>query len=86
MVGVKRGREREAVKDEDLYGGSTDEAEDMETDAVGEEVRRLVLCTMQVGVGDMCMTWNYQLASNVAWKYHSINLRGSVYSMSTVHH
>lgn len=39
VVGVKRGREREAVEEEeDLYGGSTDEAEDMETDVVGEEV------------------------------------------------
>lgn len=68
-MGVKRGREREAVEEEDLYGGSTDEAEDMETDVVGEEV-----CTIHVGVGvytrHMGMAWSYQLASNVAWKYH----------------
>lgn len=34
--GTKKSRQREVVGEEDPYGGSTDEGEDMETDVVGE--------------------------------------------------
>lgn len=74
VVGIKRSRKREAAEEEDPYGGSTDKAEDMETDVEGEKVCVLVPCTIPVGVdvdASLCMAWNYQLVSNVAGKYHS---------------